>query len=170
MNKTVEKKLNCQINKEFWSAYLYLSMSAYFERENLPGFANWMRVQFAEEQTHALKLIDYINERGGSVQLFPIDGVDSQWKDAVDVFGVTLKHEKEVTKRIGKLLECAHNEKDFATYSVLQWYISEQVEEEASVGVIFEQLKMVGDDQNGLLMMDRELASRVFVDATKEGE
>lgn len=156
-----------QINAELWSAYLYLSMSAYFERQNLRGFANWMKVQWQEELTHAVKFYDYVHSRGGEVHLKPIAAVDTDWKNPVAVFTATLEHEQVVTGLINNLANIAVEEKDHASNSMLQWFIAEQVEEEANVEQILVQLKMIGDNGYGLLMLDRELATRVFVDATK---
>ncbi len=156
-----------QINAEFWSAYLYLSMSAYFERQNLRGFANWMKIQWQEEVTHAIKFFDYVHSRGGQVSLKPIAAVQIDWKNAIEVFSETLTHEQQVTALINNLANIAVEEKDHATNSMLQWFIAEQIEEEANAEQILVQLKMIGDNGYGMLMLDRELATRVFVDATK---
>lgn len=156
-----------QINAEIWSAYLYLSMSAYFERQNLRGFANWMKIQWQEEVTHAIKFFDYVHSRGGQVSLKPIAAVQIDWKNAIEVFSETLKHEQHVTALINNLANIAVEEKDHATNSMLQWFIAEQVEEEANAEQILVQLRMIGDNGYGMLMLDRELATRVFVDATK---
>jgi len=167
ISKKMQAAIDEQINAEFWSAYLYLSMSAYFERQNLKGFANWMKVQFQEETTHAIKFFDYVHSRGGQVTLKPIAAVDTDWKNNVDIFNETLQHEQHVTSLINNLANIAVEEKDHATNSMLQWFISEQVEEESNVEQILVQLKMIGDNGYGMLMLDRELATRVFVDATK---
>jgi ferritin len=156
-----------QINAELWSAYLYLSMSAYFESQNLRGFANWMKIQWQEEVTHAIKFYDYVHSRGGRVTLKPIGAVQFDWKNAVEVFNDTLEHERVVTSLINNLANLAVEEKDHATNSMLQWFIAEQIEEEANAEQILVQLKMIGDNGYGMLMLDRELASRVFVDSTK---
>ena len=168
LNKKVEEAMNKQINAEIWSAYLYLSMSAYFESQSLPGFANWMKVQWQEEISHAMKFFDYINERGGRVDLMPIVGVKTNWKDAVEIFEETLAHEQKVTSMINALVDLAIAEKDHASNSVLQWYVDEQVEEEANADALLKQLKMLNNNQQGLLMLDRELQSRAFVDETKD--
>lgn len=168
LNKKVEQELNKQINAELWSAYLYLSMSAYFESQNLPGFANWMRVQYQEEVSHAMKFFDYINERGGRVNLMPIAEVKTDWKDAIDIFKETLAHEQKVTGMINDLVDLAIVEKDHASNNMLQWYVDEQVEEEANADALLQQLKMLNNNQQGLLMLDKELQSRAFVDETKE--
>jgi len=163
MNKRVEEAINRQINAEFYSAFLYLSMESYFQAEGLPGFGNWMRVQFQEEQFHALKFYDFIHERGGKVVLAPLEGPQTQWKDAVDVFETTQKHEQHVTSLINDLMTVAIEERDYATVNFLQWFVNEQVEEEANDARILDQLRMVYGNGHGLLMLDRELATRVFV-------
>jgi ferritin len=168
LNKKVEEAINKQINAELWSAYLYLSMSAYFESQNLPGFANWMKVQYQEEVSHAMKFFDYINERGGRVNLMPIAEVKTDWKDAIDIFKETLAHEQKVTGMINDLVDLAIVEKDHASNNMLQWYVDEQVEEEANADALLQQLKMLNNNQQGLLMLDKELQSRTFVDETKE--
>jgi ferritin len=168
LKEAVEKSLNDQINAEFHSAYLYLSMSAYFEHNGLAGFANWMKVQFEEEQTHALKLFHYINERGGKVQLKPIAEVVTDFDDVIDIYEKTLAHEQMVTDRINNMMDIAIDERDHATKSFLQWFIDEQVEEEAGVEEILNNLKLINGDGQGLLMMDREMAGRKFVDSTQE--
>jgi ferritin len=167
ISKKLQTAIDEQINAEFWSAYLYLSMSAYFERQNLKGFANWMKVQYQEEMTHAVKFFDYVHSRGGQVTLKPIAAVDTDWKNAIEVFSETLKHEQLVTALINNLANIAVEEKDHATNTMLQWFIAEQVEEEGNDEQILVQLKMIGDNGYGMLMLDKELATRVFVDATK---
>ncbi len=167
-NKKVEEILNKQVNAEFWSAYLYLSMAAYFEKEGLPGFANWMRIQFQEETSHALKIFDYIISRGGTVKLEPIAEVDTDWSGPMHVFEETYRHECIVTDMINNCYGVASQEKDHATTNMLQWFINEQVEEEESAMAIIDQLKYIGDHGPALLMLDKELASRTFVDETKE--
>lgn len=168
INEKIEKVINEQINAELWSAYLYLSMSAWFEGRNLPGFASWMRIQWQEETAHAMKFFDYLNERGGTVKLAPIAEVPTEWKDAVEVFTETLKHEKVVTSLINKIVDLAIEVKDHATNNMVQWFVAEQVEEEATAEQILEQLKMVGNHGHALLMIDQMLGQRVFVDPTKE--
>ena len=162
------KELNNQINAEFWSAYLYLSMTAYFEENNLSGFAKWMNIQYQEETTHANRLFKYVYERGGSVKLQPIDAVKTTWKDEIEIFQETLDHERKVTALINNLVDIAIEEKDHATNNMLQWFISEQVEEEASVEEILNQLKMLEGNKHGLLMLYRELKQRIFVDETEK--
>jgi ferritin len=169
ISKKMQLAIEEQVNAEIWSAYLYLSMSAYFERQNLRGFANWMRIQWQEEISHAMKFFDYVHSRGGEIYLKPIAAVQTEWSNALDVFTETLKHEKHVTSLINNLANIAVEEKDHASNSMLQWFINEQIEEEDNAEQIIVQLKMTGDNGFGLLMLDREMASRVFVDATKAG-
>jgi ferritin len=158
----MEKALNDQINKEIYSAYMYLAMSAYFESVDLPGFANWMRVQWQEELAHAQKFYDYVFERDGRVALAAIDAPPIEWKSALDAFEETLKHEKYVSSRIHDLVRLARDENDVATENFLQWFVTEQVEEEASAKALIQQLKLVGDSGQGLFLTDRELGTRVF--------
>jgi len=162
MNKRVEEAINEQINAELYSAYIYASMAAYFQAEGLPGFANWMRVQFEEEQFHAFKFFDWICERGGRVLLKAIEGPQTVWKDAVDVFETTLNHEPHVTSLINNLMSISIEEKDYASVNFLQWYVNEQVEEEANATKILDELRMVYGNGHGMLMLDRELGARVF--------
>ena len=159
-NKTIQDAMNEQIKNELYSAYIYLSMSAYFESTNLPGLANWMRMQEQEEKMHALKFYDFIHERGGRVILQAIDQPPSEFESPLDVFEKTLEHEQKVTAMINNLYELAVQEKDYASQIFLQWFITEQVEEEDSASQIIETLKMIGDSNHGLLMLDRELAGR----------
>ncbi|MBC7115269.1 MAG: ferritin [Archaeoglobi archaeon] len=170
MKERVLESLNRQINAELYSAYLYLSMSAYFESEGLKGFANWMRVQAQEELMHGMKIFDYVNERGGRVRLGSIEMPPSEWKSPLDVFESVLSHEKKVTSMINELVELAMEEKDYATYNFLQWFVAEQVEEEASAEEIRRQLELIGDDRRALLMIDRELAQRKFTAQNSQSE
>ncbi|MBI9058762.1 MAG: ferritin [Labilibaculum sp.] len=166
INKNVEKILNEQINAEFWSAYFYLSMSNYFNATGMPGFANWMKVQFEEETFHAMKMLDYINERSGRVILEPITEVPSEWEGVLNIFEETLKHEEKVTSLINGCMNVAIEEKDHATVNFLQWFVDEQVEEEAGVSEIIDQLKMFNGEGHGLYMMDKEFKARTFVAPT----
>ena len=166
LSKKIEKAINDQINAEFWSAHLYLSMSAWFSEQNLPGFSNWMYVQYKEEDTHALKFFRYVNERGGRVILQPIAELPAEWKSPVDAFQQTLDHERVVTSRIYKIMELALEEKDYATVSFLQWYVNEQVEEEATAEDYLNKLKMIEKNPAGMYALDNELGARTFVDAT----
>ena len=164
LKKKVEDAINQQINAEFHSAYLYLSMSAYFQSVGLAGFANWMRIQFQEELAHATHMFDYVNERNGRALLSPIAAVDVDFDSVVDVYEKTLSHEQKVTSLINDLMDIAIAEKDHATRSFLQWYVDEQVEEEANVEQILDNLKLIKGEGQGLLMMDREMQTRTFVD------
>ena len=170
LNKKVEAAINSQINAELYSAYLYLSMAAYFESENLPGFANWMRVQFEEEQFHGLKMFDYVNERGGRVVLAPIEGPKTEWANIIEVFEETYKHEQHVTSLINNLMDVSIAEKDHASVNFLQWYVNEQVEEEANCEKLLFQLRLIDGKGQGLLMLDRELGTRVFTPPTAAKE
>lgn len=167
LTKRMEDELNGQINAEYWSAYFYLSMSAYLGNEGLSGAASWFRVQYQEEISHALKFFDYIIERGGKVNLKPIPEVQSEWNGIIDIFQETLKHEQKVTSLINSLMDIAIEEKDHAAKSFLQWYVDEQVEEESGVQTILDQLKMVDGKGNGLFMIDKDLGQRTFIDATQ---
>ena len=160
LSKTVQEALNDQIAKEFYSAYVYLSMSAYFQGENLPWCAHWMRLQYQEEVAHALKLFDYIHNREGVVTLQAIKQPQGKFKSALDVFLQALGHEKDVTTSINRLYALTQKENDYATQVALQWFVTEQVEEEKNAGEIVEQMKMVGDNRVALLMIDRQLAAR----------
>lgn len=162
LQKKIEDALNEQINAEFWSAYLYLSMSLHFENEGRQGMANWFRIQFQEEQAHALALIDYLNARDGKVVLKPIAEVPSSWESPKAAFEATLEHEKNVTTKINNLYAMAEEVKDFATRQKLNTFIAEQVEEEESVRQIIDDLTLVGNDGTGLLQIDRELGSRTY--------
>ena len=160
LSKKMEKALNQQVNAEFYSSYLYLSMSADFAAKNLEGFASWMQIQAQEEWGHGMKMYNYIIEKGGKVKLEAIEAPQTSWKTALDVFEATLKHEEHVTSLINDLATLAIEEKDHATGIFLQWFVSEQVEEESTASGIVEKLKMVGDNPQGLFMMDSNLASR----------
>ena len=163
IKKTLEIALNEQINAEFHSAYIYLSMSSYFLSAGLGGYANWMRVQYQEELAHATRFFDYLNERGGRVRLSPIGEVQVEFSGIVDVFEKTLEHEQLVTCMIDHLMDLSIQESDHATKSFLQWFVDEQVEEEANVDQILNNLKLIKGEGQGLLMMDREMKGRVFV-------
>ena len=167
IKNSLEKELNDQINAEFYSAYLYLSMAAYFDTISLRGFSNWMNVQYQEEMSHMLKMYNFVLERGGKVMLTAIDAPPSEWSGPLEVFEETLRHEEMVTERINNIVDLAIREKDHATNNFLQWFVSEQVEEESNVSTILEQTRMLSDSKESLYMLDKELSQRVFVDATK---
>ena len=162
IKEEILKALNKQINAEFYSAYLYLSMAAYFESINLKGFANWMRVQAKEEVTHAMRIYDYIIERGGRVKLMAIDEPPFEWESPLHAFEAAYNHEVKVTEMINELVDLALKAKDHATYNMLQWFVNEQVEEEASTDEIVQKLRIVGNEGRALFMIDRELAQRTF--------
>jgi ferritin len=152
--------LNTQLNAEMASTYLYLSMAAHFESRNFRGMSHWMQTQAREEWSHAMKIFGYINERGGQVTLKQIDAPKSQWGSVLEVFQDSLNHECLVSDRIHGLVRLAISESDFATQSFLQWFINEQVEEEAQTNLIVEKLKMMGDGNIGLFILDGELGKR----------
>jgi ferritin len=162
LKEKMQGALNSQVNAELYSSYLYLSMSAYFQSISLLGFANWMRVQAQEELVHAMKFYDFINERGGRVQLQPVEGPPMEWSSPLDVFENAYKHEQKVTGLINDLVNLAVKEGDHATNIFLQWFVTEQVEEEASADEVVQKLKLMGDAAGGLFMLDREMAQRVF--------
>jgi len=152
--------INKQINAELYSSYLYLAMAAYFESNNWMGFAQWMKVQLREENTHAMKFYEYLVIRGGRVVLSAIDAPDREWKSPLGVFEAVYAHEVKVTAMVNDLLKLARDEQDTATEVMLQWFINEQVEEEANALLILEKLKMIKDSTNGLFMLDHKLGER----------
>lgn len=156
----VQDAINDQINHELFAAYIYLSMSAYFESTNLPGFATWMRAQAQEEIVHGMKLFDFLNDRGGRVVLKAVEAPPTEFKSPLEVFEQALKHEQKVTGMISTLYETAAKANDFAAQVALQWFITEQVEEEKTADLMVEQLKMIGNDRPAMLMLDRELGLR----------
>jgi len=160
LSKTVEEALNRQVNRELYSSYLYLGMSAYFETLNLKGFAGWMMIQAKEERAHAMKFYDYIIARQGKVVLDTIEAPKAKWTSAGKVFEEVYAHEQKVTGMINNLVDIAIREKDHATFEVLQWFVKEQVEEEANAAMICEKIKTVGDVPGHLFYLDHELAKR----------
>jgi ferritin len=162
MNLKVEAAINKQINAETFSAYLYWSMAAYFQSIGLPGATNWMECQAREEMVHALKFYNFVIERGGRVTLTAIEAPDTEWKSPIEVFKAALGHERKVTGLINDLVDLAIAEKDHASNSCLQWFVDEQVEEEASAQEVVDKLTLAGDQGPGLFMVDKELAARVF--------
>ncbi|GAU76187.1 ferritin [Fusibacter sp. 3D3] len=162
INSKLEKVINEQINAEMYSAYLYLSMSAYLESINLPGFATWMRVQFEEEQFHAMRFFTFLNERGGRVVLESIEKPQIEWKNVIEIFEQTLEHERHVTALLNNIADIAEDEKDRPTRNLMVWFIDEQVEEESSAEKIINELKLINGEGHGMLMLDRELGARVF--------
>jgi len=161
MKEKVLNALNEQINKEIYSAYLYLSMASWFHSVGLPGFANWMELQYQEELDHAKKFYDYIVDRGDKVILQAIDTPKNEWKSTEEVIKQTLEHEQFVTESINNLIDISISEKDYMTNNLLQWFIAEQVEEEASVSEILDKLKLVSNSGNGIFMLDSEMGKRI---------
>ena len=155
ISKKIEEALNAQINAEFWSAYLYLSMSANFAVKGNPGFANWFNIQFKEEQDHAQIFIKYLLSRGGKVALSPIEAVKTEWESPLDAYKDTLEHEKKVTSMINNLYALASAENDYATQSMLKWFIDEQVEEEETAQGLIDSLTMIKDNGFGIYMLDK---------------
>jgi ferritin len=160
IGKTMADEINKQINAEFYSAYLYFAMAGYFDEKGLPGFASWMKAQAKEELEHGEKFYEYLVERGGKFVPMAIEKPESTWSGPLEAFEQSLAHEQKVTGMIDSLYEAACAEKDNATKVFLQWFISEQVEEEATVTGIIDKLKLSGDKPQALLMLDRELGSR----------
>jgi len=166
LKQKMQDALNEQINKELYSSYLYYSMSAYAQSIGLPGIANWMKIQAQEELTHANKFFYYVHERNGKVLLKPIDAVDTEFGSVIELFERVLEHEEYVTSLVNGLVDISIEVSDHATRSFLMWFVDEQVEEEANVSEIIDNLKMVEGKGQGLFMIDKDLGARVFVDAT----
>jgi ferritin len=160
LKKIMETALNKQINRELYSAYLYLSMAAWFESINMKGFAHWLRIQFREEQTHAMLIYDYVIAKGGTVTLTAIDAPKTKWKSAGDAFKDVLAHEQKVTGFINDLVDLAIKENDHATNNFLQWFVKEQVEEEENATEIVSKIGMIGDIPGHLFCLDKELSKR----------
>lgn len=162
ISNKIADAINAQINAEFWSAYLYLSMAMQFEESGHSGIANWFRIQFKEEQAHAEIFINYLVQRGGRVVLKPIDAVPVDWASPLAAFQDTLAHEEKVTGLINNLYALAESEHDYATRGKLDWFVSEQVEEEETAQNLIHRLKLIGDDGLALYMLDQELAQRTY--------
>lgn len=162
LNDRMQKALNDQINAEMYSAYLYLAMAAHLEVKGLPGMANWMQIQYQEETAHAFKFYRYVVERGGRVTLEKIDKPPFEWATPLAAFEGVIEHERHITDRINKLADLAVELRDHATQGVLDWFIAEQVEEEATAEAIINKLRLLGDTGPGLFMMDQELGQRVY--------
>ena len=160
IDEKLEDIINEQINAEMYSSYLYLSMAAYFEEKSLAGFANWMKIQAQEELLHAMKFFDYVVERGGRVELTEIQKPPMEWESPLDAFQNAYQHETKVTGMINEIVDLAIKLKDHASVEFLNWYVKEQVEEEASADEIVQQLKIIGDSGHGILLYDRELGGR----------
>ncbi|MCK5134066.1 MAG: ferritin [Candidatus Sabulitectum sp.] len=168
LSEKMQNALNSQIKKEIYSSYLYMAMSMYFEVEDLSGAASWMRIQVLEELTHAEKFMNYVNERGGRVFLEALEKPAFSWETPLDAFSGALEHERFISASINELVSLAREEKDFMSDNFLQWFVAEQVEEEASVSEVIRMFKLAGGAGGGLLMIDRELGSRVFTPPAAE--
>jgi ferritin len=162
LTPAMQKALNTQLNAEYYSSYLYLSMAAYCEEISLKGFANWFRVQVQEEMVHAMKFFEFIINRRGKVELTAIEAPPTKWEQPLAILEASLEHEKSVSQRINKLATLAVKESDHATHAFLEWFLTEQVEEEASVDQVVQQLRLNNNNPAGLFMIDRELAQRTF--------
>jgi ferritin len=160
LSKKMQDVLNKHLNEEFYSSYLYLSIAAHFEEQNLRGVANWFKIQSQEEYGHAMKFYMFIIQTGGTVTLKQINSPKTSWKNVMEAFKDTLAHEKKITGLIHKLVDTALQSKDYATNNFLQWFVTEQVEEEATVEEIINKLELIGDAKGGLFMLDRELGAR----------
>lgn len=163
INEKLQEAFNDQINKEFYSEYLYLAMKVYFQELNLQGFVNWFDVQVQEEHAHAMGMVNYLNDRGGKIDLRAIEKPVVEGNTPLEVFEHVLRHEEYVTSRINYVMDIAEEVKDRAAMHLLDWYIKEQVEEEANVGGVLATLRLIGDDKKALLMLDKDLAARTFV-------
>ena len=160
ISQKIEEGFNAQLNAETYSAYLYWSMAGYFESMNLNGFASWMKVQAQEEMVHATMFYDQINERQGRVKLAAIDAPETEWDSPLAAFEAAFKHEQKISGMIHDLVDLAIQEKDHPANSFLQWFVDEQVEEEASADAIVQQLKLIGSSGQALFLLDREMAQR----------
>ncbi|MDE5801284.1 MAG: ferritin [Paramuribaculum sp.] len=163
ISEKIQDALNEQINAELWSAYLYLSMAMNFEAAGRPGIANWFKIQFQEEQAHAQIFINYVNQRGGRVVLKAIDAVPTEWATPLEAFEATLAHETKVTALINALYSLAEQESDYATRDRLNWFVSEQVEEEDNCRQLIDKFRLIGDNGMGIYMLDQELGARTYV-------
>lgn len=161
ISQKIQDSFNAQLDREFYSSHLYLSMAGYFEAEGLKGFAHWMRVQADEERTHAIKFYDFIIQRGAKVVLGKIDKPPHEWKSTLDAFEATLKHEEMVTGFVNELVDISLGERDHAAHSFLRFFVDEQVEEEESVNEIIGKIKLVEKSAGGLYMLDNEMGGRV---------
>ena len=170
ISEKMQGAFNDQIGAEFFSAHLYLSMASYLESIDLPGFASWMRIQYQEEVSHAMKMFEYVIERDGRAIITGFENPQVEWKSPLDVFEGAYAHEQKVTGLINGLMDTAIEEKDHASQIFLQWFVNEQVEEEASAKGIIQHLKMLGTSKGGLFQMDRELGQRVFTPPAESTE
>jgi ferritin len=170
IKQTIQDAINAQITREMYSSNLYLSMVGYFQNLNLNGFAHWMRIQTQEENAHAMKFFDFLLERGGSLKLGKIDAPPTNWNSVLEAMEAALQHEEKVTKWINELSALAMKESDFATSILLQWFITEQVEEESNANDIIGRLKLIGDSKSGLFMLDSELKTRIYTPIATAGK
>ena len=170
LSKKMTKALNTQINKEMYSAFLYMAMSSFSDSKGLKGFANWFMVQFHEEMEHAMRLYHYIQDQGFQVELLAIEKPPKEFGSPLEMFEKTLAHERFVTKSIHGLVDLATEEKDHATQIFLQWFVTEQIEEESNDNDIIDKLKLAGETGNGLFMIDKELGARIFHSEISEEE
>ena len=168
ISEKMNAAFNEQINREMYSAYLYLAMSAYAESIDLPGFANWFRIQYQEEMFHSFKMYDYLIERDGDVKLLQIDKPENDFGSPLNLFEEALAHERKVTGWINDLMSLAIEDKDFASQNFLQWFVNEQVEEEATAKTIIQEIKMAGNEGSTLFMINRELGQRVYTQPAAE--
>lgn len=168
LNKKLERALNDQINAEFYSSYLYLAMGAHFEAAGLPGCARWMQAQTQEEWFHGMKMYRFVLERGGRIELKGIAAPPERWVSPLAVFENVLAHEQKVTNLINGLVDLAVKERDHATTIFLQWFVSEQVEEEAAASAIIGKFRLIGKESGGLFALDNELGQRVFIPPPQE--
>lgn len=169
LSPKMQKAYNEQIRNELNSAYIYMGMAAYFEAQSLPGFANWMRVQTEEERFHASKFFDFVYERDGEVELFPLDQPSVEYESPLAAFEAAYAHEQYISGTIHNLYALSMEEKDFASQPLLNWFIEEQVEEEASAKEIIDQLKLIQNSKMGLYMLDKQMATRTFTPPAAEG-
>lgn len=167
MNQKIQDALNKQLNAELYSSYLYLSMSACLEMKNLMGMASWMRLQVREELEHAMKYFNFIHERNGQVTLTQVDAPKTQWDTPLDVFENAYQHEQSISEMIHKIVDLSISENDHAANNFLQWFVTEQVEEEATVLLIVEKLKMIGDSGVAVFMLDAELGHREITSSSE---
>ena len=163
ISNKMQDAFNEQINKEMYSAYLYLSMSAWCASQNLNGFSSWFKNQYQEEMVHAMKMYNYVEERGGRITLKQIDAPVNEWSSPLNVFEETYKHEQKVTGLINNLVMIAEEEKDKASEIFLQWFVTEQVEEESTADEVVNKIKLMKDAPGGMFMLDQELGKRVFI-------
>jgi ferritin len=163
ISEKMQAAINGQVNKELFSAYLYMAMAMYFQAENLAGAASWMRVQVLEELVHAEKFMNFVNERGGRVELEALEKPQTAWETPLAAFQAALEHEQFISASINNLVGLARKETDYMSDNFLQWYVAEQVEEESSVSEVIRMFKLAGSVGGGLLMIDKDLGTRVFI-------